>query len=61
MKVLITRPRTQSETFGEALKTAGFEPIYFPVIEIQPMVNNVALDRALDKLNCYEIFLNKNL
>jgi len=54
MKVLITRPRTQSETFGEALKTAGFEPIYFPVIEIQPIENNLALERALEKLNCYE-------
>ncbi len=54
MKVLITRPRAQSETFGEALKTAGFEPIYFPVIEIQPIENNLALERALEKLNCYE-------
>jgi uroporphyrinogen-III synthase len=37
MKVLITRQRAQSASFGEALKTAGFEPIYFPVIEIHPM------------------------
>ena len=51
MKILITRPRAQSETFGEALKTAGFEPIYFPVIEIQPIENNLALERALEKLN----------
>ena len=54
MKILITRPRAQSETFGEALKTAGFEPIYFPVIEIQPIENNLALERALEKLNGYE-------
>ena len=53
-RVLITRPRAQSESFGEALKAAGFEPIYFPVIEIRPIENNVTLDKVLDKLNCYE-------
>ena len=54
MKILITRPRAQSESFGEALRAAGFEPIYFPVIEIQPIEDNIALERALEKLNCYE-------
>ncbi|MBK9925125.1 MAG: uroporphyrinogen-III synthase [Anaerolineales bacterium] len=54
MKVLITRPRAQSESFGEALRTAGFEPIYFPVIEIHPIEENVALERALSKLDRYE-------
>lgn len=54
MKVLITRPRAQADDFAEKLRTAGFEPIFFPVIEIQPIENNVALDRALEKLNCYE-------
>ena len=54
MKVLITRPRTQSESFGAALRAAGFEPIFFPVIEIHPIENNTELDRALSKLNCYD-------
>ncbi|HET7143497.1 MAG TPA: uroporphyrinogen-III synthase [Anaerolineales bacterium] len=54
MKVLITRPRTQADDFAEKLRAAGFEPIFFPVIEIQPIENNVALERALEKLNCYE-------
>lgn len=54
MKVLITRPRTQADEFAEKLRSAGFEPIFFPVIEIQPIGNNVALERALEKLNCYE-------
>lgn len=54
MKVLITRPRTQADDFAEKLRSAGFEPIFFPVIEIQPIGNNVALERALEKLNCYE-------
>lgn len=54
MKVLITRPRTQADKFAEKLRSAGFEPIFFPVIEIQRIGNNVALERALEKLNCYE-------
>ncbi len=54
MKILITRPRTQADDFAEKLRLAGFEPIYFPVIEIRPIEDNLALDRALAKLNCYE-------
>src|SRR5215208_4263903 len=54
MKILITRPRVQADEFAEKLHSAGFEPVYFPVIEIHPMQDNVALDRALAKLNCYE-------
>jgi uroporphyrinogen-III synthase len=53
-RILITRPRAQADDFAEKLRTAGFEPIFFPVIEIQPIENNVALERALEKLNCYE-------
>lgn len=53
-RILITRPRTQADEFAEKLRSAGFEPIFFPVIEIQPIGNNVALERALEKLNCYE-------
>jgi uroporphyrinogen-III synthase len=54
MKVLITRPRAQADDFADKLRSAGFEPIFFPVIGIQPIENNVALERALEKLNCYE-------
>jgi uroporphyrinogen-III synthase len=53
-RVLITRARAQSEDFAEKLRDAGFEPIFFPVIEIQPIENNVALQRALSKLDCYD-------
>jgi uroporphyrinogen III methyltransferase/synthase len=52
-RILITRARLQSEDFAEKLRFAGFEPIFFPVIEIQPIENNVALERALSKLDCY--------
>ena len=47
MKVLITRSRAQSASFGAALQLAGFEPVYFPVIEIRPMEDLSALDDAL--------------
>lgn len=53
MKVLITRPRAQAASFGAALQLAGFEPVYFPVIEIRPMEDLSALDDALSKLECY--------
>ena len=53
-RILITRPRAQANEFAEALRKAGFEPIYFPVIEIQPIDNNIALERAVAKLECYD-------
>ncbi|HEX2990375.1 MAG TPA: uroporphyrinogen-III synthase [Anaerolineales bacterium] len=54
MKILITRPRAQADDFAEQLRSAGFETVYFPVIEIRSMEDNTALDRALEKLDCYE-------
>ncbi len=54
LKVLITRPRSQSNSFAEKLRFAGFEPIFFPVIEIRAIENNPPLDKALQRLNCYE-------
>ncbi|HSB02678.1 MAG TPA: uroporphyrinogen-III synthase [Anaerolineales bacterium] len=53
-RILITRPRVQASDFAEKLRAAGFEPIFFPVIEIRPIENNVALERALSKLECYD-------
>jgi uroporphyrinogen III methyltransferase/synthase len=54
MKILITRPRSQADSFADALKMAGFEPVFFPVIEIRPFEENVALERAIAKLGCYD-------
>lgn len=53
-RILLTRPRAQAEGFAEKLRTAGFEPIFFPVIEIQPIEDNLALERALAKIECYD-------
>jgi uroporphyrinogen III methyltransferase / synthase len=53
MKVLVTRPRAQSAAFGEALQQAGFEPVYFPVIEIHPVDDFSELDKALAEMERY--------
>lgn len=61
-RVLITRPRAQANGFADKLSLAGFEPIFFPVIEIRPIENNIALERALSKLECYDwlVFTSAN-
>lgn len=53
-RILITRAQSQANEFADKLLEAGFEPIYFPVIEIKPVEDNVALKQALSKLGCYE-------
>src|SRR5512139_3260885 len=53
-QILITRPRAQADDFAERLQAAGFEPIFFPVIEIRPIENNVELEQALANLNNYD-------
>ena len=53
-RVLVTRPERQASEFGEALRAVGAEPVYFPVIEIGPAADTTCLDRALQKLTCYD-------
>lgn len=53
-RILITRPRLQAGAFARKLVAAGFKPVFFPVIEIQPIKNNAALERALARLDCYD-------
>jgi uroporphyrinogen III methyltransferase/synthase len=53
-RILVTRPSAQANDFAMKLRAAGFEPIFFPVIEIRPMENNIALERAWSKLECYD-------
>jgi len=54
MKVLITRPRAQAADFGKALQAAGFEPVYFPVIEIRPVDDMSELDEAIRNIASYD-------
>jgi len=61
-RILITRPRLQAEPFAAELQVAGFEPVFFPVIEIRPLEDHTALVRALSRLSCYDwiIFTSAN-
>jgi len=52
-RILVTRPRAQADSFGEGLRAAGFEPVYFPAIEIRPIEDIPALNRAFEQLHCY--------
>jgi len=52
--ILVTRPRAQADEFAGKLRSVCFEPVFFPVIEIKPVEDNLALERALSKLGCYE-------
>ena len=54
MKVLITRPRSQANGFATALQEAGFETVFFPVIEIGGIQNTDLLDAALRNLSSYD-------
>jgi uroporphyrinogen-III synthase len=62
LRVLITRPRHQSMEFASKLQALGAEPVLFPVIEIHPIEDSTALDRALLKMSCYDwiIFTSVN-
>ena len=53
-RVLITRPRAQAEGFARALKAAGAQPIFFPVIEIIPPEDYSLLDFAIQNLEQYD-------
>jgi uroporphyrinogen-III synthase len=53
-RILMTRPKDQASGFATALRAHGAEPIDFPVIEIGPAQDTVALDRALKKVDCYD-------
>jgi len=48
-RILITRPRSQADDFAQNLRVAGFEPLFFPVIEIQP-IEKFLMDAPLEIL-----------
>jgi uroporphyrinogen-III synthase len=53
-RILVTRPRAQADSLVEGLRAAGFEPIYFPVIEIRSVEDHSKLDQALEQINKYD-------
>ncbi len=61
-RILITRPRAQAADLCDKLAALGAEPILFPAIEIAPMDDYSALDRAIAALDKYQwiIFTSVN-
>lgn len=61
-RILVTRAAHQAGKLSEGLRTAGFEPVEVPVLEIQPPASYDALDAALRILNAYDwiIFTSAN-
>jgi len=50
-RILVTRPRAQAADLCDKLAALGAEPILFPTIEIAPMEDYSALDRAITALD----------
>lgn len=45
--VLITRPRVQAEEFASALIAEGAQPVFFPVIQITPLLDLCNMRKCL--------------
>lgn len=59
-RVVITRAVEQARELAEALKTAGAQPIVFPVVRIVPLENYEALDAALKRGFDWILFTSQN-
>jgi uroporphyrinogen-III synthase len=61
-RILVTRPRAQATELCDRLRALGAEPILFPLIEIAPMEDYAALDRAISVISQYRwiIFTSVN-
>jgi uroporphyrinogen-III synthase len=61
-RILVTRARTQASELANKLAALGAEPILFPTLEIAPMEDYSALDRAIAELSNYHwiIFTSVN-
>ena len=61
-RIVVTRPRAQASALCGKIAALGAEPILFPTIEIAPLDDYTALDRAVAALNNYHwiIFTSVN-
>lgn len=61
-RILVTRPRAQAAELCDKLSAQGAIPIAFPTIEIAPLDDYAALDRAIRELSAYHwiIFTSVN-
>jgi len=53
-KVVITRPKHQSDTIIKRLEAKGAIPIFFPTIEIKMAADTAALDQAIKNIEAYD-------
>ncbi len=60
--VVITRPRKDAAALSRLLAAAGYAPVVFPTIDIRPVEDNLAWQRALEKWSCYDwvVFTSAN-
>ncbi len=54
MRILVTRPNEQAQNLSEKLRGLGATTIELPTIEIVPVTNTAALDRAVRSLGEYD-------
>ncbi len=61
-KVLVTRPRHQSDHLCELISNAGGSSLRFPTIEIQAVLNSEKLSNCFANINEYDyiIFVSRN-
>ncbi len=52
-RILVTRPRAQAADLCDKLSALGATPIQFPTIEITPLDDYTALDKAISRLADY--------
>jgi uroporphyrinogen-III synthase len=55
LRIMVTRPRHQADSFCRMIKTAGGRPIRVPVIEINDPLHLDRLDRLIDRLSDFDI------
>lgn len=62
MRIVLTRPRAQSEDFASRLRALGQHPILFPTIEIRPPEDLTPLRQSVERLAGYDwlIFTSAN-
>jgi len=53
-RIVITRPRDKADAFAAGLEALGAQAIFFPTIQIAQVDETLILDRALQRLGCYD-------
>jgi uroporphyrinogen III methyltransferase / synthase len=53
-RVLVTRAREQASALSDLLRDRGAEPVEFPVIRIEAVADNAALDAAVARIGEYQ-------